>query len=596
MSLGKFILEAAKAKKEGEDTSKGPEHIIMQLRKVETLRGQKPVEFQDKSVHSIPVAHATRALDMHQRLKPIPKGEFEARLAKSHESFMSAIKGEPAPKPEPKIKLAGKSWKEEVDLGEAGAFSYGAKKPKKGTSRYWAIKKGKEDTTPPLEPKDQKVGVAKVTKEAKDDREYGYEGDMAISQLKSIINNSTNLMKMMKPDTDLPEWVQSKITLAQDYIQTAADYLTTEMNEEMELDEASMADVSHTVSGGQTLSGIAKQYGTDLKTLAKANPNITDLNKISIGQKINVPGAAPVPADRPAQSPATGPSTRAALGSTLNKPSAPVNSVRPQGPASGMPKAKYSPMVTGKPDSPVNPMQPKSTIFTQGTNFGKPLQASGPQTSIGGGSPFGSTSYRSTTSGIPTAQAASTAASQLAAQKSAQQKLGSVRMVGGRTTAGYVNSIKNEDVDPTTTASDRGEIKTMVRIGPDGRVKLVKRRVPRKTIAIGDIVDTRPQQVAVESLKANMQKDSLNKLKKQPLANPDAISELPPTQGNKPVGGEEQVQVGKYSVAENTLLNSLYNSLNEENKLKFDSMLDTDGGPEKLLAFAQLQGLDDGSL
>ena len=38
---------------------------------------------------------------------------------------------------------------------------------------------------------------------------------------------------MLKPDTDLPEWVQSKITLATDYIQTAADYLYSEneMNE-----------------------------------------------------------------------------------------------------------------------------------------------------------------------------------------------------------------------------------------------------------------------------------------------------------------------------------------------------------------------------
>jgi hypothetical protein len=44
-------------------------------------------------------------------------------------------------------------------------------------------------------------------------------------------------MKMMKPDTDLPEWVQSKITKAEDYISTAHDYLMSEMNEEA-LDEA----------------------------------------------------------------------------------------------------------------------------------------------------------------------------------------------------------------------------------------------------------------------------------------------------------------------------------------------------------------------
>jgi hypothetical protein len=67
---------------------------------------------------------------------------------------------------------------------------------------------------------------------AKDPREYGYEGDMAISQLKSIVANAEKLMSMLKPESDLPEWVQLKITLAQDYILTARDYMESEnMNE-----------------------------------------------------------------------------------------------------------------------------------------------------------------------------------------------------------------------------------------------------------------------------------------------------------------------------------------------------------------------------
>jgi predicted RNA binding protein YcfA (HicA-like mRNA interferase family) len=69
-------------------------------------------------------------------------------------------------------------------------------------------------------------------KEEKDKREYGYEGDMAISQLKTIARHAEHLMGMLKPDTDLPEWVQSKITLATDYLQTAHDYMMSEMNED----------------------------------------------------------------------------------------------------------------------------------------------------------------------------------------------------------------------------------------------------------------------------------------------------------------------------------------------------------------------------
>ena len=68
--------------------------------------------------------------------------------------------------------------------------------------------------------------------EAKEKTEYDYEGDMAMSQLKSIIANSQRMHDMLSDDTNLPEWVQSKITLAEDYISTASNYMQGEMNEE----------------------------------------------------------------------------------------------------------------------------------------------------------------------------------------------------------------------------------------------------------------------------------------------------------------------------------------------------------------------------
>ena len=71
-------------------------------------------------------------------------------------------------------------------------------------------------------------------KEGKDDREYGYEGEMAITQLKTIMRHADHLMEMLKPETDLPEWVQSKITLSTDYMQTAHDYMMSEMTEAYE--------------------------------------------------------------------------------------------------------------------------------------------------------------------------------------------------------------------------------------------------------------------------------------------------------------------------------------------------------------------------
>jgi hypothetical protein len=79
-------------------------------------------------------------------------------------------------------------------------------------------------------------------KHEKDEREYGYEGDMAITQLKTIVRQSDALLNTLKPETDLPEWVQNKITLAMDYIQTSHDYIMTEGIKES-IDETKLEQV-----------------------------------------------------------------------------------------------------------------------------------------------------------------------------------------------------------------------------------------------------------------------------------------------------------------------------------------------------------------
>ena len=105
-----------------------------------------------------------------------------------------------------------------------------------------------------------RLGEETSLDEEKDDREYGYEGDMAMSQLKSIIANSQKMHDMLEPDTDLPEWVQSKITLAEDYIVTAANYLQGEMNEES-VNEGSGGKTPET----ETEENLAKKHGDPKK-------------------------------------------------------------------------------------------------------------------------------------------------------------------------------------------------------------------------------------------------------------------------------------------------------------------------------------------
>ena len=68
-------------------------------------------------------------------------------------------------------------------------------------------------------------------REAKDPQEYDYEGDMAKSDLRSIMHHAKELHDMIDDTTNLAEWCQSKITLSEDYLSTVANYMRSEMNE-----------------------------------------------------------------------------------------------------------------------------------------------------------------------------------------------------------------------------------------------------------------------------------------------------------------------------------------------------------------------------
>lgn len=196
-----------------------------------------------------------------------------------------------------------------------------------------------------------------------------------------------------------------------------------------------------------------------------------------------------------------------------------------------------------------------------------------------------------------------------------------------------------ENADPVTKASDRGAMTAAVRMGVDGALKVIKRNPARDEIKIGEALDpvgkedadidndgkkntksdkylhnrrktikaairgavkeaeemttatvasaASSQLAKGQSSTENMQQDSVNKIKKDPLASKEAVT-LPPTQGNKPIGGESEPSRvgGKYSMEEEVLLNSLYSILSEENKALFEELMTTDEGIEQLLGFA----------
>ena len=63
---------------------------------------------------------------------------------------------------------------------------------------------------------------------------YGGEGSMADSQLNRISDLAMMIDEMVSDETNLPEWVESKITKALDYMSTVMNYMKGEMADAQE--------------------------------------------------------------------------------------------------------------------------------------------------------------------------------------------------------------------------------------------------------------------------------------------------------------------------------------------------------------------------
>lgn len=70
-----------------------------------------------------------------------------------------------------------------------------------------------------------------------DQGEYDREGDMAREQLHTVMDAAKELHDILDADENLPEWVQSKITKALDYLDTARDYVKASDAEDEEIAE-----------------------------------------------------------------------------------------------------------------------------------------------------------------------------------------------------------------------------------------------------------------------------------------------------------------------------------------------------------------------
>jgi hypothetical protein len=150
-------------------------------------------------------------------------------------------------------------------------------------------------------PEDAANSKKSYVKEGQDKGEYDYEGAMAKTLLQTICRNAEALKDMLEDDENLPEWVQSKITKAEDYITTSLDYMksTEELDEEVEQIEelntktldSYITKVATGPSRGMTQKGTLKSIkaigGVTTALRKKAEKPITELKNQDDNQEFD---------------------------------------------------------------------------------------------------------------------------------------------------------------------------------------------------------------------------------------------------------------------------------------------------------------------
>jgi hypothetical protein len=130
----------------------------------------------------------------------------------------------------------------------------------------------KKVLNPPIPLTQKKKEVKDFKEEVKsiDKGEYDYEGQMSRTQLQTTMRNCQDLIGMIKNDDNMPEWVQSKITLAQDYISSVRDYLQSkeELDESVQIDELSKDTLASYAKKASHDARIKQHVAADFKSKA----------------------------------------------------------------------------------------------------------------------------------------------------------------------------------------------------------------------------------------------------------------------------------------------------------------------------------------
>jgi hypothetical protein len=117
-----------------------------------------------------------------------------------------------------------------------------------------------------------------MTKEGEDDPaekgEYDREGDMALDDIDTIESAANELQSIIDAEDNLPEWVQSKINKAMDYLDTARDYMAAQGNDQEPIAEKAVSKqqqkfmgMAHAMQKGEKIKGASKELKKVAKTM-----------------------------------------------------------------------------------------------------------------------------------------------------------------------------------------------------------------------------------------------------------------------------------------------------------------------------------------
>ena len=191
-------------------------------------RGSYGTEYQGDDDEGDDTSRAKKSAG-EKRAAGRPKGTGRKLGARgpSGKSKLMTREGGPADEPvEPDMDADDRRFD---DMDESALQAYLGKK-KYGQAGMKALQKAGRDGA-----SEKKMAAirAKHDKmdECADDPEYGQEGDMAKDDLRSITMAAKELHNILGDDQDLPEWVQSKITKALDYINSSNQYMKRERDD-----------------------------------------------------------------------------------------------------------------------------------------------------------------------------------------------------------------------------------------------------------------------------------------------------------------------------------------------------------------------------